>query len=79
MHNDMQSLVKKVSDLNNIVENTNRILKEMVGIILVLKQKGMVFDDEIAQAIIDASKANSKKVSIQPEGAGDNEINIGHG
>jgi len=72
-------VIQTVDDLLQRFENVNRLMKEMLGVILVLKKKGLVFDDEIAQALTDAHKAATQKDSVRPQETGSNEDNSGNG
>jgi hypothetical protein len=52
---------------------------EMTGVIMALKKKGLVFDDEISQAISDARSASVKTNSVQSTETGKDEDSSGHG
>jgi hypothetical protein len=58
------------------INNWRALLIEMTGIVMVLKKKGLVFDDEIAQAITDSRKKYIEKDCVQPKEAGENEDSV---
>ena len=67
LERELMALTKDVGGIVKYIEATRRTMMEMVGVIQVLKKKGMVFDDEIAEAVTDTRKASAARLRVQPE------------
>ena len=79
IYNNNKDLVKGLVELQKSFEATRQTMVEMAGVIMALKRKGLIFDDEIAAAVTDARKGISKEVRVQPKETGTDESNIDDG
>jgi len=62
-----QKLSKDIIEIGQRLASTSKILQDMVGVIELLQQKGLVTDEEIATAISDARKKYIEQKRIQSE------------
>ena len=69
----------KLAALSQIVAQQVPIMQNMVGVILTLRKRGIINDDEIKQALIDSHTKGAQGGVVQPEGAGTDEDRSGDG
>jgi len=65
--------------LANKIGMTNGVMREFHGIILAMKAKGLVSDDDISQALINARPKAAEGSGVQSEEAGEDADSSGRG
>ena len=73
-----QKLSKDIIELGQRIANISKILQEVIGVMDVLKRKGVLTDEEITTAIADARKKYLEQKRIQSELAGSIADGRGH-
>jgi len=74
-----QKLSKDMQILANKIGMTNGVMREFHGIILAMKAKGLVSDDDISQALINARPKAAEGSGVQSEEAGEDADSSGRG
>jgi len=75
----VNKLSEDIKILSAKIVASNTVSRELLGVIMALKKKGMVFDDEIAQALTNAGTKNPNTNSVQSPDTGTNENSLRDG